>query len=249
MTFTLIDALGLALGLAGVALAIYRGLHRGTYPGTSLTLVAASLGLAVILRTPGIGDVYLDDLGYTLTGGYNLPDLLGHLASFAAITSGIIYLCSALLDPLAARRVERIVIAVMSLFAAACVATFISGRGYDTQTTDVVHLSGMAPYASLFAACLLTWHAVTLYVAWQLADTVGRNCLCTTLTVAGFFGALMALHRLAVVVWPELAQNHYDAVAWGLSLVTIAGYLAAAILATRFRRADHGRVSDSSAVA
>lgn len=243
MGFTVIDVLAAVLGIAGLGIATYRAVSRRPSSSTALTLLAACLGAAVLLRSPWLGDRILDEAAHSLTGWWNLPDLIGHLVAFGAIAAGVTYLAQALLpQSQASRTVIGVIVLALAAFAAACVGAYVAGGGYEIQATNMVAMDGMAGYSLVWAACLLFWHAVTAFVAAKLIAAFGWFTLAGALAAAAFAGSLMALHRVIVALVPDLYELHYSATTWTLTALTIAGYLVVAALVTRQRSTAGGRV-------
>ncbi|MGP9761055.1 hypothetical protein [Corynebacterium sp. AOP12-C2-36] len=236
MDFAPIDALSIILGVAGLGIAVYRLSHRDTFPSLALTALTSSLGVAVLLRSPWLGDTIIDGLGHAVTGWWNLPDLIGHICAFIAIAAGITYLTQALMADTPGARSRTVAInSALAVFAIACAAAFVTGGGYQIQAVNMVQLDGMQPYSMLWSACLLAWHCVTAFVAFKLVSTLGWSSFAVALTAAATAGTAMALHRLTAVSFPAVFDFHYGAISWTLAVLTIVGYLSVAVLVTRHR--------------
>jgi hypothetical protein len=218
------------LGVAAILVTVYR-IARRADSSVPLTVLPGALGAALVVRTPWLGDNMLDRGLYSLTGWWNLPDLAGHLLAFVAVGAGVSYLLGAL--PWSPSHIGLRVSAGVAVFMALCVFAFVAGGGFEAQATNMVALPGMGVYALAWSLCLLAWHLVTGYVAVIVIRGAGPSPLAWTLTAAAAAGTVMAVHRVAAVVYPQVYDWHYSALTWLFTVLTIVGYLSVAVLVTR----------------
>lgn len=220
-----VDYISVPLGIAAVVTAIFRLASRKRYVTVHPTVLALSLGSALLLRSPWFGDVVLDHLFYALSGIRNVPDVLGHLIIFVAICAVLGYVAYAVEYPFSLWPAYVLLGCMSSI----CVLVFLSSSAVGVDTTNIVLLSDMTAYGVLFSVAMFIAHfAIVIVLSYALRNgTLPRTS--SAMLVGAVSGLLMVVHRVLVVAAPSLENVAYGPITWSLSLVCIGGYTAAVV--------------------
>lgn len=227
-----VDLVSIPLALLGLLTGVYRVVRRRSFSSRNLTVLSFSLGIGLVVRSPWLGDVVLDDAIGRATGWWNVPDVLGHLATFAAMAAALGFFSRALgyHSPLWSSY------AVLAVVGIVCVFAYADSPGQHVQSTNMVQLDGMTAYSALFSLALLVTHTFGLFIARQGFRTAGWQLHVVLLFVGTIGGIIMAVHRLVVLAIPEVADLSYDLITWVATLLCIIGYLGAAVVLSLCRR-------------
>ncbi|WP_125187535.1 hypothetical protein [Corynebacterium bovis] len=162
-----VDYISVPLGIAAVVTAIFRLASRKRYVTVHPTVLALSLGSALLLRSPWFGDVVLDHLFYALSGIRNVPDVLGHLIIFVAICAVLGYVAYAVEYPFSLWPAYVLLGCMSSI----CVLVFLSSSAVGVDTTNIVLLSDMTAYGVLFSVAMFIAHfAIVIVLSYALRN-------------------------------------------------------------------------------
>lgn len=228
-----VDIVSVPLGVFGLAVALFRLLRRERFSSMNLTVLTLALGTGLLVRSPWLGDTVLDGVIGEAVGWWNVPDMVGHLATFTAMAAALAYFARALgyHAPLWSTYT------ILGVFAALCVVTYASSPARHIQSDNMVQLDGMEAYSAVFSGALLITHAFGLFIARHGRREAGWRPEIIAMFVGTISGIIMAVHRLLVLASPGIGDHLYDFVTWTSSLYCIGGYLAAAYLVSVPRRA------------
>lgn len=218
------DVLCLVLGVLGLSVGVLRTIRHARFVAAHLTVLVYALGLALLVRSPWLGDTVLDDAMERLTGMYNIPDLLGHLLTFVAIGAALGFFAHAL----GYRTRMWRTYAVIGVLMLVLVALFVDSPAGDVQTQNIVQLGGMRAYSAVFSLALVVTHTFGLFIARHGRLAVGWTPEIVALYVGTLGGIAMAVHRLLAVGFPEVYDWNYSMITWVFSLACIGGYIGAA---------------------
>jgi hypothetical protein len=227
-----VDVVSIPLGTFGLLVAVYRLLHRDKFPSANLTVLAFALGTGLLVRSPWLGDTLLDDAIGHAVGWWNVPDLVGHLATFTAMAAALAYFARAL----GYRNHLWNTYLILAVFAIVCFSTYSTSPARTVKAANMVQLEGMAAYTAVFSGALLITHAFGLFIARHGRSEAGWRAEIISMFVGTIAGIVMAVHRLLVLAVPSLSEYLYDLVTWTATLLCIGGYLAAAYLVSVPRR-------------
>lgn len=217
------DIFCLVVGVLGLGIGALRTVFRDRFGAIYPTILAYSLGLAVLVRSPGIGDIVLDDALYHLTGKHNLPDLLGHLLTFVAMGAALGFFSRALGYRHRLWRTYGVIAVLMAVI----VALFLDSPAPDVRTENIVQIDGLRAYAAMFSFALIITHIFGLVISRHGRMGVGWAPEIIALYAGTCGGIAMAAHRLLAVGFPQFYDWGYSPITWCLSLVCIGGYVTA----------------------
>lgn len=224
-----VDMVSIPLGVLGLAIGAYRLVHRERFASINLTVLAFALGVGLLVRSPWLGDVVIDGAIGDATGWWNVPDVLGHLATFTAMAAAMGFFVRAL----GYRTPLWMTYVVLLIVSAVCVVIYAGSPAKGTQTVNMVHMEGMAAYSALFALALMITHAFGSFIARHGYVAAGWRPDIVLLVVATTAGMIMAVHRLLVLAAPALEDYWYGPITWTSTLLCILGYLGAAYFVSR----------------
>ncbi|MGV0870446.1 hypothetical protein [Corynebacterium kalidii] len=227
-----IDVISIPLGVLGLAIGLYRLMRRHRFPSRSLAVVVLSLGAGLLVRSPWLGDQFLDDVIGSATGWSNVPDLAGHLLTFLALGGLLEYLYRALGYKGSVWLTRAVLLGAMLL----CVVLYAGSPARTVQATNMVQLAEMESYSVTFSALLLIVNVFMLFVVLQARRADGWHPHILFLCAGAVGGQLMAVHRLAVVAIPEVTEWSYDLVTWIFTLMCAGGYFIAVLMLSRRTR-------------
>lgn len=142
---------------------------------------------------------------------------MGHGLTFVAMGAAITYV-----SHVSSRVRLPVVYVSLAVLWAASVIVFIRSEVWEQSTENIVQAPGMGWYSAIFSVALLVTHSIVLrMVAPSVSNVSGTDLWQRFLLLGAGSGAIMAAHRLLVLLVPCVSEIAYQPITWVLSLTCI----------------------------
>lgn len=220
-----VDYISVPLGTLGILASICRILSRNMTSTVYPTVLSFSLGGALLLRSPWLGDIILDRWLYFLTDVHNIPDVAAHILVFVAMCAVVGYVAYAVEYPFILWPLHLIFGATSTV----CISVFLSTSAVRVETKNIVLLADMFAYNVLFSMAMCITHLAMVSVLVYALRKKVLPWMCALMLAGALSGLFMAVHRLAVAMVPSVRGFAYEPITWTLSLLCIGGYTVAVV--------------------